>query len=73
MELLETRYLLGLGIGVFIVGSANWMAFGTFVKETPYDFFTWKKIKHDFFTGTFLVLGWVLTFYFLGRILLPCF
>lgn len=61
IDIINRKHLLGVGIGMFIVGIANWMALKTVIREHGPDGFFYGQIPiHNTFTKTMQVVGFAL-------------
>lgn len=71
IELVNRKHLLGIGIGMFIVGLANWMALKTVVHKdnSIQGFFYGTSPIHNTFTKNMQVVGCIICVIFGGLLI----
>ncbi len=70
IEFISRKHLMGVGIGMFLVGLANWMALKTVINEYGgHGFFHGQIPIHNTFTKALEVIGSVVAVAFLGMVI----
>lgn len=70
IQFIERRYILGLGIGMIFIGIGYWMSKQVAHKWADGGMYHWDIFVHNWKTRSIIGLGFILSIYFLIRILI---
>lgn len=70
IQFIERRYVLGLGLGMFLIGLGVWMAKKVMHQKDFGGYYYWEIFEHNWVTKLIIGSGIVISIYFLIRILI---